>query len=199
MSPHRALVGALAAGGSRRRARRTGLGSTLWRRRGGNADLKLAHEAQQVRSLKSQRSRRPRAIAADLRQGRLDQATFELADGTVKADGGAGRGRWDNRCGYDDRLREAVSRYRGRARARQRSHEHLLKAKAVPRTSAIAIQEDTRMTRAMLHQRLGSRATTMPHRMGNGDVLAKTPRGPIRVPVRMREPERFPLRLWWRA
>src|SRR5262244_1283913 len=82
----------LTAGRPRRRARRGGLGPTRWRRRRWNTDLKLAHEPQQVRSLKSQRSRRARAIAADLRQRRLDQATLELADGTVKADGGPWRG-----------------------------------------------------------------------------------------------------------
>ena len=113
------------AGCPGRRTRRGRLGPTWRRRRGRNTDLKLAHEPQQVRSLKSQRSRGSRAIAADLRQRRLDQATLEVADGTVKADGRAGRGRSDNRLSCHDRLREAVSRNLGRTRGRQRSHERV--------------------------------------------------------------------------
>src|SRR5262245_40705125 len=112
------------AGSPGRRTRRGRLGPTWRRGRGWNTDLKLAHEPQQIRSLKSQRPRRSRAIAADLGQRRLDQATLEVADGTVKADGGAGRGRSDNRRSCHDRLRETVSRNLGRTRARQRSHEH---------------------------------------------------------------------------
>ena len=54
----------------------------LWRR---DMDLELAHEPKEVGPLEPQCPCRPRAVAARLGQGRLDEPPLEVADGAVEA------------------------------------------------------------------------------------------------------------------
>jgi len=63
-----------------------GLGATApGARRRRDVDLELAHEPQEIGPLEPERPGRPRAVAAGLGQGRLDEPPLELADGAVEA------------------------------------------------------------------------------------------------------------------
>src|SRR5215470_8819580 len=116
-------------------ARRSAVAPASPPRAGGRRDLHLEfpHEPEEVRPLKPERPRRPRPIAAGLREGRLDEPSLELGDGSVKPV------RLRTGCRRRDRGRRGHARARGKRRARK-----------VPQAN----QRDAPTSRASLRPRL---------------------------------------------